>query len=109
MKACEISEDFRGWFSKKENPDSGPQLMHYPDIEMIQSVDRLARTDTKDVYNLQSNHGKLRFIYVKYPNSYEFRVVFTNGQSKSLKFTTASELHKIFYSIINVLDKKNGT
>lgn len=108
MRTNEITEDFRDWIGKPEKK-TGPQLMNYPDIEMIQSVDRLARSDTKDVYNLQSRHGKFRFIYLKYPNSYEFRIAFPNGQTKSLRFVTASELHKIFYSIINMLDKKNGT
>jgi hypothetical protein len=109
MRACELNEGFRDWFSKDEQRTTGPQLMNYADVEMIQSVDRLARSKTEDVYNLTSIHGRMKFIYIKYPNSYEFRIVFPNNTTKSFKFTTASELHKIFYRLMDMLEKKNGT
>lgn len=107
MRAYEISEGFRDWFKKKK--PIGPQPMNHADIEMIQSVDGLARNNTEEVYNLQSRYGKYRIVYVKYPNAYQFRVILPNGNAKSFKFTTASELHKIFYSLMNILEKKNGT
>jgi hypothetical protein len=109
MRAHELNEDFRDWFNKDKKDATGPQLMNYADIEMIQSVDRLARSETEDVYNLKSKHGKMKFVYVKYPNSYEFRIILPNSAVKSFKFKTASELHKIFYSIMDMLEKKNGT
>jgi hypothetical protein len=108
MKAYEITEGFRDWFNKKKKK-IGPQLMNYADIEMIQSVDRKAKTETRDVYNLKSRHGNIKFVYVKYPNSYEFRIILPNNTTKRFKFKTASELHKIFYKVAEVIQKQNGT
>lgn len=107
MKISEISEGFADLFKKQK--ESGPKLMNYADVEMIQSVDRKAKSNTKEIYNLQSHYGQFRFVYLKYSNLYEFRIIFHNNKSKSIKFNTASQLHKIFQTAIQLIQNKNGT
>jgi hypothetical protein len=109
MRAYEIDEGFRDWFSKDKKKVTGPQLMNYADTEMIQSVDRRAEANTKEIYNLQSRYGDVRLVYVKYPNNYEFKVILPGNKYKSFKFRTASELHKLFHRFMETLQNKNGT
>jgi hypothetical protein len=106
MRLYELDEAFGAWLKPKKT--TGPQLMNHADIEMIQSVDRKARPETNDVYNLKSVHGKTRFVYVKYQHSFEFRVILENNSNKAFRFRTASELHKIFHAVIQMIQNKNG-
>lgn len=113
MRAYEISEGFRDWFKKEKK--SGPQPMNYADIEMIQSVDRKAKDELnyhgedRQVYNLKSHHNNTRFVYVKYPNNFEMRIYIPSVIAKGFKFRTASELHRIFHKVNEMLQKENGT